>query len=223
MSYVKLSEIVLEGFKSLDVASISDAMDKLGIFGAFNNIKAVGNNRIFGQAYTVHYVPCGQKKGTVGDFLDEVQPGQVVVIDNNGRTDCTVWGDIMSFYANQKSIAGTLIDGVCRDVDLIRKLDYPVYSKGSYMVTGKDRVYVDHVNIPVSISGVQVLPGDLIIGDSSGVLSVPIKYAKEILDLAIMIEEKEQEIIFRIKNGKSLEESRRELGYHSLQTPDSDK
>ncbi len=70
----------------------------------------------------------------------------------------------MALYATQKKIAGTVIDGVCRDVPAIKKLKYPIFTKACYMVTGKDKVFVDSVNIPVAVSGVQVCPGDLIMG-----------------------------------------------------------
>ena len=62
------------------------------------------------------YTPCGEVKGTVGDFLDDVEPGQVIVIDNGGRDYCTVWGDIMAVTAKAMGIEGTVIDGVCRDI-----------------------------------------------------------------------------------------------------------
>lgn len=80
----------------MDTASISDAMDKLGIHCGLLEIQAVvEENKICGEAFTVHYIPCGMDKGNVGDFIDDVEPGQVVVIDNSGRTYCTVWGDII--------------------------------------------------------------------------------------------------------------------------------
>ena len=217
-----MREKYVEELMQMDTASISDAMDKLGIPCGLLGIQAViPGQRIFGEAFTVHYIPCGMDKGTVGDFIDDVQPGQVVVIDNGGRTYCTVWGDIMTFTAKTKGIAGTVIDGVCRDVDGIRKLGYPIYTKGKYMVTGKERVQVDAVNIPVAISGVQVRPGDLIIGDESGVVCVPAEKAEEVLTIAKHIEETEQKIIAEVKNGSTLKDARKKLGYHSLQTKEN--
>ena len=217
-----MREKYVEELMKMDTASISDAMDKLGIPCGLLGIQAViPGQRIYGEAYTVHYVPCGMDKGTVGDFIDDVKPGQVVVIDNGGRTYCTVWGDIMTFTAKTRGIAGTVIDGVCRDVDGIRKLGYPIYTKGKYMVTGKERVQVDAVNIPVAISGVQVRPGDLIIGDESGVVCVPAEKAEEVLGIAKHIEETEQKIISEVKNGSTLKDARKKLGYHSLQTKEN--
>ena len=78
-------------------------MDKIGIPCGLLGIHAVvPGKHICGRAFTVHYVPNGVVKGNVGDFLDDVQPGQVVVIDNGGRLYCTVWGDIMTFVATRR-------------------------------------------------------------------------------------------------------------------------
>lgn len=211
-------ELIAE-LKKMDTAGISDAMDKLGIPCGLLGIQAVvRGHKICGPAYTVHYIPCGAEKGTVGDFIDDVQPGQVVVIDNGGRLYCTVWGDIMTFTAKTKGIEGTVIDGVCRDVDGIEELGYGIYTKGRYMVTGKERVTVDRVQVPVAISGVQVRPDDIILGDDSGALVIPKERAEEVLKLAQHIDEVEQKIREEVKKGSSLKEARAKLGYHHLQS-----
>ena len=213
-----MKELIAE-LKAMDTASISDAMDKLGIPCGLLGIQAViPGHKMCGEAFTVHYVPCGMEKGTVGDFIDDVKPGQVVVIDNSGRTYCTVWGDIMTFTAKTKGIEGTLIDGVCRDVNGIEELGYAIYTKGKYMVTGKERVEVDGVNVPVSISGVQVRPGDIILGDDSGALCIPKEKAAEVLEVARKIEATEQAIIAEVKKGSTLKAAREKLGYHTLQS-----
>ena len=213
---------LIQALKKMDTASISDAMDKLGIPCGLLGIQAVvEGNKICGDAFTVHYIPCGMDKGNVGDFIDDVKPGQVVVIDNGGRTYCTVWGDIMTYTAKTKGIEGTLIDGVCRDVNGIKELNYGIYTKGKYMVTGKERVTVDAVNIPVAISGVQVRPGDIILGDDSGALVIPQEKAEEVLAVAQHIEEVEQKIISEVKAGSTLKAAREKLGYHSLQSKEA--
>lgn len=209
----------LAGFKQLDTTSVSDSMDRLNIAGGLLGIKAVvADTTVCGQAFTVHYVPCGVIKGTVGDFLDDVEPGQVVVIDNCGRKYCTVWGDLMSISASRRGVAGTVVDGVCRDVPGIKKLRYPIFTRGSYMVTGKDRVFVDAVNVPISVSGVQVKAGDLVLGDETGVLVVPLERAEEVLEVAREIAQKEAAIEAALHDGASLREARAQAGYHQLQT-----
>lgn len=215
-----LSQEIIEGFRKLDVPSISDAMDKLKLPGGLLGIKpVVPDTYMCGQAFTVHYMPCGSESGTVGDFIDDIEPGEVAVLDNEGRDYCTVWGDIMSVFADQKGIAGTVIDGVCRDINVIRELKYPIYTKGTYMVTGKDRVYADRINEPVCISGVQIMPGDLMIGDNTGVVAVPRCHAEEVLKTALNITEKEDKIMEYIRQGMPLREARQIAGYHTLQTP----
>lgn len=212
-------EKIIERLVKLDVASVSDAMDKIGIPCGLLGIHAVvPGKHICGRAFTVHYVPNGVVKGNVGDFLDDVEPGQVVVIDNGGRLYCTVWGDIMTFVATKKGIAGTVIDGVCRDIPGIKENDYAIFTKSTYMVTGKDRVTVDYVNKPVSISGVQVCPNDIILADDTGVVCIPDSVAEKVADIAENIEKTEQAILAEVRNGSSLKDARAKLGYHHLQT-----
>ena len=205
--------------KELDTTCVSDAMDRLGIEGALLDVKPVQYGyKICGEAYTVHYLPCGNVRGTVGDFLDDVKPGQVVVIDNAGRRDCTVWGDIMAKAAKAKGIAGTVIDGVCRDIPAVLSCGYPMFTKGTYMRTGKDRVFADAVNVTVSVSNIQISPGDIILGDDSGVVVIPRERLTEVVEAAEEINLKEEKILQLIAKGYSLKDARAQIGYHQLQT-----
>ena len=141
-----------------------------------------------------------------------------MVLDNNGRTDCTVWGDILTVTAKMKGVCGTVIDGVCRDIPTILKEKYPIFSRGKFMMTGKDRVMVEATQVMVSIGKVQVKPGDILVGDDSGVVVVPGEIAPEVLDTARSIEESENFIVSAVKSGLSLKEAREKFGYHTLQT-----
>lgn len=206
-------------FEKLDTTCVSDAMDKLGIECCAFGIKPLRfGQKICGRAYTVHYAPCGAVKGTVGDFLDDVEPGMVVVIDNAGREDCTVWGDIMAKTAKQKGVAGTVIDGVCRDIPAVLSCGYPMFSKGYYMRTGKDRVYADACQVPVTLGSVQVRPGDIILADDSGVVVVPQSCAEQAAAIAESIDAAEQKILALVAQGMPLAEARQKTGYHHLQT-----
>jgi len=212
---------IIEGIKKLDTPCVSDAMDRLGIPGGLFHIKPVVPSTgkvICGPAFTVKYIPVGIEKKTVGDFLDDVPKGAVVVIDNDGRENCTVWGDIMSIYASMKGVEGTLIDGVCRDVKVVNDIKYPIYTKGYYMVTGKDRVQVESINQPVTISDIQVCPKDLIMCDDNGALCIPTEKAEEVLKAAVEIEQKEQGILEMLKQGHTIADARAKSGYHTLQS-----
>ncbi|PZW62981.1 regulator of RNase E activity RraA [Pseudomonas sp. URMO17WK12:I6] len=206
-------------FEGLDTPGVSDALDKLGLPGQCLGVAPLDNYSkvIVGPAFTVQYVSASVPPGTVGDFIDDVAPGDVVVIDNGGRTDCTVWGDIMTLYAGTRQIAATVIDGVCRDVNKALGDGYPIFSKGRFMRTGKDRVQVQSVNQPVSIGTARVCPRDIVVADANGVVIVPRARAAEVAACARQIESVEADIRALIAQGKTLKEARAALGYHSLQ------
>ncbi|NVZ72317.1 RraA family protein [Pseudomonas costantinii] len=206
-------------FEGLDTPGVSDAMDKLGIPGQCLGIAPLDNYRgaVVGPAFTVQYAPAGMPPGSVGDFIDDVLPGDVVVIANAGRTDCTVWGDIMTQYSGTRGIAATVIDGVCRDVSKALDDGYPLFTKGRYMRTGKDRVEVLSVNQPVAISGARVCARDIVVADANGVLVVPRARAAEVASVARQIEVVEAQIRAQIESGKTLKQARESLGYHTLQ------
>lgn len=207
-------------FEGLDTPGVSDAMDKLGLHGQALGIMPLSDytKAVVGPAFTVKYVPANNPPGTVGDFIDDVAPGDVIVIDNDGRTDCTVWGDIMTQYAGLRGIAGTVIDGVCRDVSKALGDNYPMFSTGRFMRTGKDRVEVESVNTTVAIGTVRVAARDIVVADANGVVIVPRGRAREVAASARKIEDVESSIREQIAQGKTLGQARAALGYHKLQT-----
>ncbi|MFZ6044595.1 RraA family protein [Pseudomonas sp. CR3202] len=206
-------------FEGLDTPAVSDAMDKLGLPGQCLDIAPLADypQVTVGPAFTVQYVSASTPPGTVGDFIDDVAPGDVVVIANGGRTDCTVWGDIMTQYALARGIAGTVIDGVCRDVNKALGEGYPLFTRGRFMRTGKDRVEVVAVNQPVSIGTARACARDIVVADANGVVVVPRGRAREVAECARQIEQVEARIREQIASGKTLKEARAALGYHDLQ------
>jgi len=204
---------------ALDTASLSDALDKLGIVGQCHRVKPLDPNfRLAGRAFTILYGPAGNPPGTVGDYIDDVPPGGVVVLDNGGRDNATVWGDILTEVAHRRGIAGTVIDGICRDVALALKLRYPLFSKGHWMRTGKDRVQVEATNITVNIGDARVASGDLLRGDADGVVVIPHAHEAAVLDTAEAIEKAENSIREAVRSGMRLDEARRSFRYHDLQS-----
>jgi regulator of RNase E activity RraA len=205
--------------RSLDTATLSDALDKLGIAGQCYGIASRDPKfHLTGRAFTLLYGPAGKPPGTVGDYIDDVPPGGVVVLDNRGRDDATVWGDILTEIANRRKLAGTAINGICRDVVLCRELGYPVFSRGHWMRTGKDRVQVEAINVAVDLGGVRVRPGDLLRGDADGVVVIPCEHEEAVLLAAISIAQAEERIRDAVRDGQRLDEARRALNYHRLQS-----
>jgi 4-hydroxy-4-methyl-2-oxoglutarate aldolase len=203
----------------LDTATLSDALDRLGIVGQCHRIKPrSAGSRMAGRAWTLLYGPAANPPGTVGDYIDDVPPGSVVVLDNGGRDNATVWGDILTEIAHRRGIAGTVIDGICRDTALCLELGYPVFSKDHWMRTGKDRVQVEATGVPVTIGEARVAPGDILKGDADGVVVIPRAHEARVLETAEAIEVAEQAIRQAVRGGMRLDEARKLHRYHQLQT-----
>lgn len=207
---------------SCGTSAISDALDRLGLAGSAQGIVPLANGqRMAGPAFTVRYVPAGYPAGTVGDYIDDIPPGAVVVLDNGGRTDCTVWGDILTAVAAQRAVAGTAINGVCRDTHRALAAGYPIYSRGRFMRTGKDRVEVAEIGAAVSLGDVQVRQDDMVVGDDDGVVVVPAGRAEEVFAAAVSIAEREAAILADALEHGSLRDARTRYGYHTLQRKDT--
>ena len=203
----------------LDTTALSDAMDRLGIAGQCLGIKPLDHGmRLTGRAFTILYGPSGKPSGTVGDYIDDVPEGHVVVLDNGGRENATVWGDILTWVASQRHLGGTVIDGACRDTHLALELGYPMYSRSYSMRTGKDRVQVEAMGGPVNIGDARCDAGDLVRGDSDGVVVIPRAHEEEILAVAEEIDAVEQRIRDAVRSGLTLVAARNQHGYHTLQT-----
>jgi len=209
----------VERVSRLGTTALSDALDRLGIAGQCLGIKPLTPGfRLAGRAFTILYGPSATPSGTVGDYIDDVPVGGVVVLDNGGREDATVWGDILTMVATRRGIAGTVIDGACRDTHLARDLGYPMFSRSYSMRTGKDRIQVEAMNGPVNIGDARVDNGDLVRGDADGVVVVPKAHEAAVLAAAEEIDNKEDAIRKLVLEGLRLDEARKQLGYHKLQS-----
>lgn len=213
-----MSDRNVERAAAIDTATLSDALDRLGIAGQCLGIKPLNqSSRMAGRAFTLAYATAGYPVGTVGDFIDDVPPGDVVVIDNGGRPDATVWGDILTLCAHRRQLGGTVIDGACRDTHLALDLGYPMYSRSYSMRTGKDRVQLEATQVIVTIGEARVAPGDIVRGDSDGVVVIPRIREDEVLDTAETIHAAEMRIRDAILGGARLDEAREQQQYHLLQ------
>jgi regulator of RNase E activity RraA len=216
-----MSEDILKVLTMLSCTDLSDAMDRLGIDCQIAGILPLDRSfELAGQAWTVRYGATGQSGGSVGDYIDDLGAGQVVVLDNRGRLDATVWGDLLTMTAAKRRIAGTVIDGICRDVDRALELRYPIFSRGNWMRTGKDRVRVEAIQEPVTIGGIRVEPGDWLRGDGDGLVAIPASRLTEVLQAAQQVHQAEARIREAIERGASLRQARADNNYHQLQSRD---
>lgn len=212
----------VEKLKGLSTATISDALDLLGINGGCELIRPLAPGMsLVGPAYTVEFEPVNEgEKAPAGEFIDEVAAGSVIVIANGGRTYCTVWGDLLALTAKQRGAEGTVIDGCCRDATSIIEMNYPIFSVSAYMKSGKNRVKLVAKQVPVTIVDCTVKPGDMVCADDSGVIVIPAELLGETVETALRVEEMEQHIIEDLRAGVPLREARARQDYNkwALQT-----
>lgn len=205
----------------LDCAALSDALDRLSIVGQCYKIRPCDPGfRMAGRAFTVLYEAIQSTPGTVGEFIDDVPAGSVIVIDNQGKDDVGTWGNILTEAAHRRGMAGTVIDGNNRDVALCRALGYPIYSRNTWMRTGKGRIQLKALQVPVVIGNVTVHPGDIVVGDPDGVVVLPRAQEDAILAAAEQITTNEEQLREAIRQGMRLDQARVAFHYHDLQSPD---
>ncbi len=209
----------LDLFARHGTAAVSDALDLLGRgdTGLPGLRRMSGADSVAGPAFTLRFVPVEPgSPAPAADYIDEVPPGAVVVAANDGRADCTVWGDLLSVTAARNGVAGTVIDGMCRDLGAIRQVGYPLWSRGSYMKSGKNRALLESVQQPVTVCGVTVRPGDIVVCDDSGCLFVPAELAEQTAEAVRRVARVEAAIRAELDAGVPLREARGRHGYHAL-------
>lgn len=135
--------------------------------------------RLLGTAFTVR-VPPGDNL-MVKKALHMAQPGDVIVVDSRGHTDWCLGGGGMAVMAHQRGIAGMLLDGAYRDIAEVESVQFPMFLKGVAPATGPKRG-PGEINVPVNCGGVIVHPGDIVVGDTEGVVIIPQRHAQRIKD-----------------------------------------
>ncbi|WP_328978196.1 isocitrate/isopropylmalate family dehydrogenase [Streptomyces canus] len=208
---------VVDRLAALDTASVSDALDSLGIAGVLAGVTArVPGARTAGPAYTVTYRPVDTSDSgfrNAANYLDDVPAGSFVVVDNGGSTSCTNWGSLLTSVAQGRGVRGTALYGSARDIAEIRAAGYPLFSTGATMVSGKNRVELAGTGREITAGSVTVRPGDVVVADDNGVLVVPAERAAEVADRAERVERTESAIADSVASGLRLDEARRRFGY----------
>src|SRR4051812_47202486 len=158
----------VQAFAEIPVANVSDCMTRLTAGGPRLRPLHKGG-RLGGPALTVKCRPGDNLM--IHKALDLAQPGDVIVVDAGGDLTNSLFGELMLSYAVTRKIAGIVLNGAVRDIDVIAAGSFPLYAAG---VTHRGP-YKDgpgEINVPVAIDGMVIEPGDLILGDGDGILCV---------------------------------------------------
>ena len=205
MDLPRLARGILDGFRALGdlTGTTSDALDQCGINGVALLRPTDPRARMVGQAVTVENrrLEVLSKKSGLADIEAHnlAAPGDVLVIQ--GVAGISSMGGISASVGRRQGEAGAVVDGAVRDIDHSRAIGYPVWSRGVSPITGKRRIETVAVNKPVSIAGVEVRPGDLVVADECGVCFVPYARAAEVLEIARRLARSEEERLKKLDTG----------------------
>jgi 4-hydroxy-4-methyl-2-oxoglutarate aldolase len=210
---------VADEFRMVEVASVADAMEQLyasrGYMG--HDMRPVNEAKFAGPAVTVllkkeeHHDGAGASKGML-DAIDHAPAGSVYVMVLEDGLDFAGIGGLMATAMKVRGLAGAVIDAGVRDLPQIRKLEFPVFSRGVVPSTSVNHYRFAGVNIPVTCGGVKVTAGDMVTADADGVAVVPKEKLAEVLKRAQELDNTEHSMIPFIEKFRSIGEAVAKFG-----------
>lgn len=173
-------------------------------------------NTVAGFAFTVKSSPNVLITGEMdfrSQMLDEMGEDTFVVWDTNKDEKATLWGGVMTATAKGKKVKAACIDGGIRDTHQILSANFPVFYKYRISNGSLGRCLITHYQVPILIDDVLIRPGDIILGDIDGVLSIPRDIAYDVLIRAEEIKENEKKIFSWVHEGQTIQEIKEKGGY----------
>lgn len=204
-----MSHDLISRFRSIRVADVVDALDRFGFHEktlVSRDIRPIYSGiRIAGLALTVQARKVQEEIPSMSPeeydkyaeewyrvranydlFMRSAGPGTIIAINCDGCLDVGFWGSMIALVAKAKGVEGVVLDGGCRDTWEIQRIRFPVFCRaiGRTEVVGRLEIKPEFINTPVSIGGVTVNPGDIVVGDDDGVVVVPRKIALQVVERA---------------------------------------
>ena len=210
---------VVEGYRLTEVASVADAMEQL--YGQKNymshDMRPLSPAKFAGPAVTVLLKKEEHKEGSAAsqgmlDAIDAAPPGSVYVMVLEDGLDYAGIGALMATAMKVRGLAGAVVDGSVRDTPQIRRIQFPVFSRGVAPSTTINHFRVAGVNVPVTCAGAKVNPGDIVAGDEDGVAVVPKAKAAEVLKKAQELDDTEHRMLPFIEKFRSMAEAVAKFG-----------
>lgn len=182
-----------------------------------NEIHGLNNETvIFGPAFTsigteVYSMPEDPLTAQC-KIVDQLGENEIYVLVTRGNYNCAVFGELFATAVKGRKGAGVLLDAYARDMKALNEMNFPLFYRGKNPMTSKGRCEINECQIPVTIDGVTICPGDYIFGDIDGVVIIPKDVVEEVIDEALKTIEKENEVRSRLTSGSSLQQAYAEIG-----------
>lgn len=188
----KVNETVVQLRRYATAALVSDALDSLGLLRqavGFDIVPFSGDGVMVGRAFTVALeapatVPV-DRYARLLRTLDEIGPGEVYVAATGRADHVAVWGELLSTACRSKGVVGIVTDGLVRDIAKVRVLRYPVFARGTLPYDFHPRLEIADSGTPVTIDGVEIRRGDIVVADADGVVVVPSALIDEVAEFVV--------------------------------------
>jgi len=210
---------LIQGYRDTEVASVADAMEQLYGQQAFmsHEMRPLEKTKFAGPAWTVLMKREETKQGGAAaqgmlDAIDAAPAGAVYVMSVENGVDYAGMGGLMATGMKARGLAGAVIDASIRDTPQIKKMQFPVFSRGVVPSTMVGHYRFAGVNVPVTCAGVKVNPGDIVTADEDGVVVVPKAHAADVLKKAQELDYQEHSTIPFIEKFKSIKEAVAKFG-----------
>lgn len=193
------AELVAKYSASVSTGTVGHITD----FGAVTSLTALFRPcKAVGFALTVR---APQGDGTIlHEAISAIKPGDILVIDTSQETRRAMWGGVAGYAAMKAGVGGVIIDGPVTDWAELGDNGTPVWCRGTTPLTGRRLGFEGQVNVPISIAGTTVAPGDLVLADSDGIYFLPFELAQEMVDSLAAREAREVVIRARLDAGEKL-------------------
>ena len=189
----------LSEWKKIPTAVIGDCLNRQNVMSS--RISPVRSGTMAGQAQTVSVV--AGDNGAIHAAMKFIQETEIMVIDGGGYTERALWGGILNTRAIKGNIAGIVIDGAVRDIEELKEMGLPVYCV-SRTPAGPHKGWGGIIGGSVSCGGVCVSPGDIIVGDSDGVVAIPLGQEQDVFEASVKRMDFENKLIRKIQRGEDL-------------------
>src|ERR1041384_165389 len=184
-------------FHEFATANLADAMGRVHFMDP--EIQARTGLRLCGVAVTVMTRPGDNLM--IHKAMEIAQPGEIIVVNTTGNIANAVFGELMGNSAVAVRLGGLVVDGAIRDVEALTALRFPAFSR-SVSAGGCDKDGPGEINVPIACGNTVVMPGDIIVGDTEGVVVIPREDAAEVLKLVKALKDRESKRIEEIQAGQ---------------------
>jgi regulator of RNase E activity RraA len=213
MKLAPIAPKIIEQLRQISTATLTSQLFKLGFKNTYlNGVRPLNPSlRMVGEAVTVRFVPAREDLATFEAIgkpgypqrkaIDEIAPGQVLVVDCRGITTAAAGGEILMARLKARGAAGAVTDGAMRDYASIQKLGFPVFAAGMAASAHVHHHVAVDINVPIGCAEVLVMPGDIMVGDEEGVVCIPRHLAAQVAESGLELERLEAFVLEKVAAG----------------------